>query len=95
MSALKDITSAVMPYVAAGVVGYLIVRGIARSDVGKTIADLPNKAGEKANEITSRTPAEWGKKLVDNLPVVAAARGDWGKAIANTNPVGIVWNLLN
>lgn len=95
MSLVKDIVSAAMPYVVIGGVGYLAYRAIANSDVGKTIVDLPDKASDKAQEITSRTPSEWGSKVLDNIPIVNMVKGEWGKAAANLTPIGYIWNVLN
>ena len=91
MGIVKEITSAAIPYVALGVAGYLAYRFIARSDVGKTIANLPKAAADKADEITSRTPSDW----LSRTPIGKAMQGDWAAAAAGLTTPGMIWNLIN
>ena len=91
MGIVKEITSALIPYAALGVAGYLAYRFIARSDIGKTLENLPKAVEEKTEEVTSRTPKDW----FDRTPIGKALQGDWAAAAAGLTTPGAIWNLLN
>ena len=91
MGIVKEVTSAAIPYVALGVAGYLAYRFIARSSVGKTLTEIPEKAAEKADEIKNRSFVDWVKRT----PAGKAYQGDWAAAAWGLTTPGMFWNLLS
>lgn len=91
MGIVKEITGAVLPYaiLAGGLyVGYRVLK--------KPVGDFIEDTTKKVDEITSRTPQEWGGKIWEATPIKKAMEGDWGgAAVSAISPVGFIWNVLN